>query len=70
MTTGQRLKAMRINAGYSTTKEVEVFAKQISIGYRATIIYNIESGYRKVGLKVISKWCEVCGQEKFVSNIC
>lgn len=68
MTTGERLKAMRINAGYNTTKEVETFAKKIGTGYRASIIFNIESGYRKVGLKVIKKWCEVCGQEKFIST--
>lgn len=68
MTTGERLKAMRINAGYNTTKEVEVFAKKIGTGYRASIIWNIESGYRKVGLKVIKKWCDVCGQEKFIST--
>jgi hypothetical protein len=68
MTTGERLKAMRINAGYCTTKELEQFAKEIGNGYRASIIYNIESGYRKVGLKVIGKWCKVCKQEKFISN--
>ena len=68
MTTGERLKAMRINAGYLTKQEVELFAKKIGNGYRASIIYNIESGYRKVGLKVIEKWCKTCKQEKFIAN--
>jgi len=68
MTTGERLKAMRINAGFINTKEVEAFAKEISEGYRASIIYNIEAGYRKVGLKVIGKWCKICKQEKFISS--
>jgi len=57
----ERLKALRLNAGYLNTKDVEKFAKLIGKGYTANHIYNFESGSRKAGQKIKENWAKACG---------
>jgi transcriptional regulator with XRE-family HTH domain len=53
----ERLKQLRIESGLTQAQ----VAKKMGPGYKAPRIYNIESGSKPVGLKMIESYAAACG---------
>jgi transcriptional regulator with XRE-family HTH domain len=53
----KRLKQLRIESGLTHAQ----IAEKMGPGYKAPRIYNIESGLKPVGLKMIESYASACG---------
>lgn len=53
----EKLKALRIDAGLTQTE----LAERLGSGYSKQVVSAIENGNRPVGIRILTRWAEVCG---------